>query len=91
MEHFRQRGRVGAKALGALTGLPVLGRPIWLDGEMRPEWRGLQWGERGAHTFSSLPIPSLLQRSPAWMTTRLSSHSWLPPGRPWTAHQSSRS
>lgn len=54
---------MGVKALGALTGLLVLGRPIWMDGEMRPKWRGPLWGER--RFTPSLLFPSLVYSSGA--------------------------
>lgn len=44
---------------------------------MRPEGEG-PGGERGAHTFSSLPIPSLLQPEPC-LDDQTLSHSWPPP------------
>ena len=47
---------------------------------------------RGAlHTFSSLPIPSLLQRSLAQMTRLSFSSVAALRGGPWLAHQSPRS
>ena len=47
---------------------------------------------RGAlHTFSSLPIPSLLQRSLARMTRLSFSSVAAPRGGPWMAHRSPRS
>ena len=55
---------MGVSPLGPLTGLLVLGRPVWLVGEMKLEkWRGPLLGE-GRFT-PSLLFPSLVYSSGA--------------------------
>lgn len=74
------RGESGVKALGAHR--PACARKTHLAGwgdEARVE-RALV-GVEAPHTFSSLPIPSLLQRSPAWMTRLSFSFVAAPKGR----------
>lgn len=54
-----------------------VGRPLWEKGVL--------------HNFSSLPVPSLLQWSPAQMTRLSFSPVAARQGSPWTAHHSPRS
>lgn len=82
------RGESGCKGPGGAH-RPACARQTHMDGwgdEAKVERAPV--GREALHTFSSLPIPSLLQWSPAWMTRLSFSFVAAPQGGPWTAHQS---